>query len=94
MQSLEVITISPTTAQVLWQPPLEEERHGLILDYQVNVTHFGNVTENRSSQTTNTSIDVYFLHPNYLYRFIVASRTSAGLGPHADIFQQLPQDGT
>ena len=93
MQSLEAYALSSSSARVSWQPPLERDRNGQILEYQINVTHLGDNMKLLSSWTAAISVDVHLLHPDYIYRFYVASRTSAGLGPSTNILIQMPQDG-
>ena len=72
---------------------LAEDRNGRIVDYHINVTQLGDIIELLSSQALSTSVDVHLLHPDYIYLFYVALRTSTGVGPFANILLQLPQDG-
>ena len=91
VESLEVIALSSSSAHISWQPPLD--RNGRILDYHINVTQLGDSMGMLSSQAASTSVDVYLLHPDYIYLFYVTPRTNAGLGPSANILFQFPQDG-
>lgn len=93
VQSLMATALSPQSVIISWQPPLEEERNGQIIDYHINVTHYKGNGRTHMTVTASTSVLVNSLHPNYIYQCSVASRTSVGLGPLNQVLLKLPPDG-
>ena len=92
VQNLMANALSPRSMRVSWQPPMEEERNGEILDYHVNVTLVGSTGEPHTFTTPTTSIVVDSLHPHYIYLCSVTARTRAGLGPVTTILERLLPD--
>ena len=88
-----VTALSPQSVIISWQPPLEEERNGQIIDYHINVTHYKGEGGTYVTVSASTSVVVNSLHPNYIYQCSVSSRTSAGLGPLKNVLLKLPPDG-
>lgn len=89
------ISAEPTDHSTLvlrWQPPLSEERNGIIRLYIINVTELesGTVEQHVSIQQT---ITISSLHPYYVYQYSVAAQTVA-LGPFSEpALVQMPEAG-
>ena len=89
-------TVQATDSQTLvlsWEPPLPEDRNGIITNYTVNITE---METGRQFQlvTDNTTITAFPLHPHYTYSCTVAAETSVGLGPYTALRAvQMPEDG-
>ena len=87
------VAVSSRSMIISWQPPIEEQRNGQIIEYNVNITLYKGTGESYMTTSVSTSVVVNSLHPNYVYQCFVASRTSAGLGPLNQVVLKLPPDG-
>ena len=78
---------------VSWDPPLEEERNGLIIKYTVRYS--ATVTTEMTNKTSDTSILLTGLSSNTQYYVEVRAQTSVGGGPFStkDI-ATTPREGT
>ena len=80
-QRVTVITVTSTMVELSWEPPLEQDRNGVIQSYTVIVFE---VTTNTTLQVhhnlTSTSISLSSLHPSYRYLISLAAYT-VDLGP-------------
>ena len=77
----------------MWDPPLADERNGLITEYVLNVTEAdsGDIFQ-LLSPTTMLVVDI--LQPFTTYYFIIAASTVVGHGPFSTIVTlQMPEDG-
>ena len=89
-------TVQATDSRTLvlsWEPPLPEDRNGIITNYTVNITE---IETGRQFQlvTDNTTITAFPLHPHYTYSCTVTAETSVGLGPYTALRAvQMPEDG-
>jgi receptor-type tyrosine-protein phosphatase Q len=92
VQSLMAVAVSSRSMIISWQPPIEEQRNGQIIEYNVNITLYKGTGESYMTTSVSTSVVVNSLHPNYVYQCFVASRTSAGLGPLNQVVLKLPPD--
>ena len=91
-QSISAEPTDPSTLVLHWQPPLLEERNGIVRLYIVNVTELesGAVEQHISVHST---ITVPYLHPYYVYRYSVAAQTIAP-GPFSEpALVQMPEAG-
>ena len=76
-----------------WEPPLPEDRNGIIINYTVNITEMETGTQFQLV-TDNTTITAFSLHPYYTYIYTVAAETSVGLGPYTSPRAvRMPEDG-
>ena len=81
------------TLVLSWEPPLPEDRNGIIINYTVNITEMETGTQFQLV-TDNTNITAFSLHPYYTYSCTVAAKTSVGLGPYTTPRPvQMPEDG-
>ena len=80
-QNLSGFAVDHTTISLRWNPPPVHLQNGNITHYEINITEqetglvFG-------YSTTDTSIDISSLHPDYTYDCVVAAFTVA-LGPYS-----------
>ena len=80
------------TLHITWQPPVEEERNGIIRRYVINITELDSGNEYQLENVT-TEITVQNLHPFYRYSYSVAAETVA-LGPFTPgSIIEMPEDG-
>ena len=87
-------SLSSTSVLLSWNPPLAEQRNGIITEYYINVTEIetGSTSQLVARDTTQLFIDT--LHPYYVYNFFIAAATSVGPGPYSPVFTiQTPEDG-
>ena len=88
--------VQATDSQTLvlsWEPPLPEDRNGIIINYTVNITEMETGTQFQLV-TVNTTITAFSLHPHYTYSYTAAAETSVGLGPYTTPRAvQMPEDG-
>ena len=72
--------ISSSSIYLTWDPPPLLERHGIIREYQINLTEreTGTLT---TYTTSSTFIEVSLLHPFYNYSWVVTAIT-IGEGPY------------
>lgn len=74
--------MDPSTFVLTWQPPLAEDRNGIIRSHTINITEL----ETGSLEqyfTPNLNLTVISRHPFYRYRYTVAAETIS-LGPFSD----------
>eukprot|EP00057_Strongylocentrotus_purpuratus_P029799 XP_011684273.1 PREDICTED: receptor-type tyrosine-protein phosphatase delta [Strongylocentrotus purpuratus] len=74
--------LSSSSISVSWDPPLEEERNGLILKYTIRYYSSAMPTE-LTNRTTETDIVLTSLVPNTAYSVEVRAHTSVGPGPYS-----------
>ena len=89
-------TVQATDSRILvlsWEPPLPEDRNGIITNYTINITEMETGTQSQLV-ADNTTITALPLHPHYTYSCTVAAETSVGLGPYTALRAvQMPEDG-
>ena len=91
-ENLITTPLSSTTLYLTWQPPVEEERNGIIRRYIINITELNSGNEYQL-ENASTEITVQDLHPFYRYSYSVAAITVA-LGPFTPGFIiEMPEDG-
>ena len=80
-QNLSGFAVDHTSISLSWSPPPVHLQNGNITHYEINITEreTGLVFQ---YTTTNTSIVISSLHPDYIYDCIVAAFTVA-LGPYS-----------
>ena len=84
---------SSDTILLTWDPPLVQNRNGIITGYVINVTALdtGDISQ---FITSNHNLTLDSLMPFSTYAFIIAARTSVGAGPFStDITIQTLEDG-
>ena len=91
-ENLHATPLDSRTLHIAWQPPVEEERNGIIRRYVINITELNSGNEYQL-ENASTEITVQDLHPFYRYSYSVAAETVA-LGPFtpASIIE-MPEDG-
>ena len=91
-QSITAEITDPSTLILRWQPPLFEERNGIVRLYAINVTELeSEIVEQRV--IIDQTITITSLHPYYVYRYSVAAQTIA-LGPFSEsTLIQMPEAG-
>ncbi len=84
---------SPTSVYLSWEPPPDENHHGVIIQYVINVTVVE--TGERFQLTSETTyLEVTNLRPYRTYVCVIAAATSVGLGPFSStVVVQTPEDG-
>ena len=87
-----VDVVDSKTVTLSWDPPLEENRNGIIRSYTIHVTDkLMNKNTTYSSDTTN--ITLTSLRPYSLYLCAIAAQTISQ-GPFTQPFIiQMPEDG-
>ena len=91
-ENLIATTLGSRTLHITWQPPVEEERNGIIRRYVINITELDSGNEYQLENVT-TEITVQNLHPFYRYSYSVAAETVA-LGPFTPgSIIEMPEDG-
>ena len=91
-QSISAEPTDPSRLILRWQPPLSEERNGIVRFYIINITELesGAVEQHVSFHQT---ITISSLHPYLVYRYLVAAQTIA-LGPFSEpALVQMPEAG-
>lgn len=68
----------PESLYFTWSPPLPENQNGFIVRYDISLT---TVDTSMDHSTNNTYINITDLSPFTTYTFVVAARTSLGVGP-------------
>ena len=77
-----------------WNPPLLDQRNGIITKYYVNVTEVETRMIYQLVVTDATQLQISTLHPYYVYNFFISAATSVGPGPYSPVFKvQTPEDG-
>ena len=90
--NLIAIPLDSRTLHITWQPPVEEERNGIIRRFIINITELNSGTEFQLENAT-TEITVQNLHPFYQYSYSIAAKTVA-LGPFTlGSIIEMPEDG-
>ena len=91
-KNLIAAPLDPRTLHITWQPPVEEDRNGIIRRYIINITELNSGNEYQL-ENASTEITVQDLHSFYRYSYSVAAETVA-LGPFtpASIIE-MPEDG-
>ena len=74
------VATSSRSIVLSWNPPPVLERHGIIREYQINLTELQTGTE-LTYVTLDTTFEVSLLHPFYTYNWTVAAVT-IGVGPY------------
>lgn len=75
-----VVSVTATSLSIAWDPPMEKDRNGIIVQYTVNMT--ATVTLFTTQFTTNTTnYTLSGLIPDTTYSLIVAASTAIGIGP-------------
>ena len=90
-----VSTSSLTSSSFLldWDPPLIEQRNGVIRNYTIAVELLGNATSYNIT-TNDTAYSFTTLLPFYTYRVTVAAVTEPGVGPSSSAIDVvLPESG-
>ena len=91
-QNLLVVSESSRSLRLTWEPPLQENRNGLITNYTVFI-----VADDGTSlelTTPATSVVTTDLRPFTTYTCSVAASTSIGRGPSTPTFiLTTPEDG-
>ena len=91
-ENLIAIPLDSRTLHITWQPPVEEERNGIIRRFIINITELNSGTEFQLENAT-TEITVQNLHPFYQYLYSIAAKTVA-LGPFTPgSIIEMPEDG-
>ena len=91
-ENLIATALGSRTLHITWQPPVEEERNGIIRRYVINITELNSGTDFQLENAT-TEITVQNLHPFYRYSYSVAAETVA-LGPFTPgSIIEMPEDG-
>ena len=93
MLNLVATPLFPRFVHISWQPLLNEEQIGPILDYQIILFVLGRNSPPDTVTTSSTSIVIGLLYPGSYYQCSVASRTNGGQQNSTDIVFQLPPDG-
>lgn len=79
-----------TTLTLVWQPPLSEERNGIIISYTVSCS-----SENGDQYTVILNpiliLQIQGLSPVTEYTCSIAASTSVGLGPYTDTLTVVTQ---
>lgn len=79
-ENFSEVEVSSERIMLTWDPPLLQNRNGIITGYTINVT---NLDTGEISQivTSNRNLTLDSLTPFTTYTFIIAARTSVGAGP-------------
>ncbi len=93
-RNLTVMVLSPRSIEITWIPPDEQERHGIIVKYTVNVTSLPSGEVITLMDTPETSLTISNLKPYSKYLVGVKAATTVGEGPYGDFIQaSTPEDG-
>ena len=79
-QDVSVDSISSRSAEISWNPPLQEERNGIIISYIVTISEQGTDTQLQLTFTT-TIVTLNMLNPFTTYSVAVSASTAVGVGP-------------
>ena len=79
-QDISVGGITSRGAELSWNPPLQEERNGIITGYVIAISRRGTDSQYMIT-STNNSISLSMLKPYTTYTATVAAMTSVALGP-------------
>ena len=83
-QDVQALTLSSTSIRVVWKPPVESERNGLIVNYIV--TYYTDQDQKKVVNTTDNSTawEVNDLESYTRYYFIVQSENTIDVGPASE----------
>ena len=91
-ENLLATPLDSRSLRITWQPPVEEERNGIIRRYVINITELNSGNEYQL-ENASTEITVQDLHPFYRYSYSVAAETVT-LGPFTPgSIIEMPEDG-
>ena len=78
--NINVPIIASSEVTLMWEPPNEADRNGIIIGYLVSVTDVS-TGSTFTRNATNTSLVLSNLKPFTQYDCLIAARTEVGLGP-------------
>lgn len=81
-QEVSVGSISSQGAELSWNPPLLEERNGIITGYAVTVGRYDTESQLQLASTL-TAITLSMLDPFTVYTVAIAASTTIGVGPQS-----------
>ena len=81
--NLDVIRTN-TSATLSWDPPEEKDRNGIITGYDVKHKPTDDSAEEISKEVEGTNVIIRNLIASKKYIFMVAAKTSKGIGPYVD----------
>ena len=84
-QMLTVAETDVTNISLTWQPPLLEDRNGIIQGYIVRVLSISGAPDTREITTTYMNITITSLTPYTVYECVVSAYTAVGTGPSSNI---------
>lgn len=79
-QDVSIDTTSSQSAVISWNPPLLEERNGIITSYSITIHRQGTDSQRQLTSLT-TMISVSMLSPFTTYTVTVAASTTIDVGP-------------
>ncbi len=82
-QNITASLLSSTSFFLEWDPPLEEDRNGIITKYQIKVEWDVNQVHQIEMVFVNNYV-VTGLEPNTRYYYSVAAYTKVGMGPYSN----------
>ena len=85
-QNFAVTMTNSRSISLIWDPPPEEHRNGIIIGYVISVSST-NTGETFQSFTSMDSAEVDGLRPFTTYFIAVAAQTNAGVGPFSTTLQ-------
>ena len=89
--NVSLADVTSTSLTIKWNPPPDDEHNGIIQYYLLSVEEIpSNIT--LSLNTSELSISLTNLHPDYEYEFIISAVT-VGPGPFFSSSFKLPEDG-
>lgn len=87
-------SLSSTSIYLSWDLPLVEERNGVIIGYDINVTNLdsGSIVQYNTGLVSDFAIEN--LNPFTVYVSNIAARTTVGVGPFSSlVIVQTLEDG-
>lgn len=91
-QSIRAEPIDSNTLVLHWEPPLLEDRNGVIRIYIVNITEL-ETGETMQHVSIELTISISSLHPHYVYQYSISAQTIAS-GPFSEpAVIQMPEAG-
>ena len=84
-QMLTVAETEVANISLTWQPPLLEDRNGIIQGYIVRVSSISGAPDTREITTAYMNITITSLTPYTVYEFVVSAYTAVGTGPSSNI---------
>lgn len=79
-KNFNAVPDSPTSANITWDPPPDDDINGVIVLYVINVTMVGSGQTFLLNSTT-TDLNLTTLQPYTTYICVISAVTSAGMGP-------------